>query len=499
MPLQATTTALWHHAAIVRSSDDAIISKDLTSRITSWNPAAERMFGFSAEEAVGQSILIIIPEELRGEEAAVMEELRSGKTVESQETKRLCKDGRVIEVSVTVSPIHDDQGNVIGGSQIARDISERKETERRIRASLREITQLKAALDEHAIVAITDPRGDITYVNDKFCTISKYSRDELLGQNHRIINSGHHPRQFFVDLWATIASGNVWKGEIKNRAKDGSFYWVDTTIVPFLNDRGRPIQYVAIRNDITVRHSALEALSVRSEALARSNAALEEFAYVASHDLQEPLRGVSGCVQLLQRNYSGKLDSRADEFIRHAVLNVQRMQTLILALLDYTRVDRRGSPFQIEDSGAILRDALANLSVSIQESGAQITTGTLPTVFCDRHQLGQVFQNLIGNAIKFRGAEAPRIDISAEAGGNSGADWTFAVRDNGIGIDPRQAERIFGVFQRLHGREKYPGTGIGLAICRRIVARHGGRIWVESQPGKGAAFFFTLGKPDNSA
>jgi light-regulated signal transduction histidine kinase (bacteriophytochrome) len=241
---------------------------------------------------------------------------------------------------------------------------------------------------------------------------------------------------------------------------------------------------------------ALEALTRRSEDLARSHAAMEEFASIASHDLQEPLRGVTGCIQLLQKNYQGKLDARADEFIRHSVVNIERMQALILALLDYTRIDRRGAEFGSVDCGIVLRETLSNLSVSIEESAARITAEDLPVIIGDRHQMTQLFQNLIGNAIKFRGAETPDIVISARPGGDGCAAWTFTVRDNGIGIESQHASRIFGVFQRLHARGKYPGTGIGLAICRRIVERHGGRIRVESHASRGAAFIFTLANPE---
>lgn len=462
--------------------------------ITSWNPGAEKIFGHSQAEALGRPITMIVPEERQAEETYVMAQIRTGKPVPSFETLRRRKDGSLVDVSVTVSPIFDETGAIIGGSQIARDISERKRADEAMRASLREIGQLKAALDEHAIVAITDRRGDITYVNDKFCSISKYSREELLGQNHRIINSGHHPRQFFVDLWSTIVQGRVWKGEIKNRAKDGSFYWVDTTIVPFLNASGRPVNYVSIRADITPRVLANEALAARSEELARSNTALEEFAYAASHDLQEPLRGVNGCIQLLQRNYAGRLDAKADEFIRHSVVNIERMRLLILALLDYSRVDRRTKLTETVDSGQALHEAIANLSTAIGESGAQITSDELPLVSADREQLRRLFQNLVGNAIKFRGTEPARVHVSAQPADTSRVSWQFCVSDNGIGLDPQHADRIFRVFQRLHTRDKYEGTGIGLAICRRIVERHGGRIWVESHPGQGAKFVFTLGK-----
>ncbi len=234
--------------------------------------------------------------------------------------------------------------------------------------------------------------------------------------------------------------------------------------------------------DITERKRA-------EEELKRSNAELEQFAYVASHDLQEPLRAVAGMVQLLQQRYQGQLDERANLYIAHAVEGATRMQTLINDLLAFSRVDTRGRPFAPVNVAAALRPALANLAVAVRESRATITHDELPTVLADSGQLTQLFQNLIGNALKFRGDQPPAIHVGAERLADA---WRFSVRDNGIGIEPQYAERIFVVFQRLHTRRAYPGTGIGLAICKKIVERHGGRIWVESEPGRGATFLFTI-------
>ena len=236
---------------------------------------------------------------------------------------------------------------------------------------------------------------------------------------------------------------------------------------------------------------SLKRLKVVQADLERSNKDLEQFASVASHDLQEPLRMVSSYMQLLAQRYEGQLDDKARKFIRYAVDGALRMQTLINDLLAYSRVGSRAKPPQPTDSHAALGEALGNLAATIRENGAIVTNDDLPTVTADPTQLVQVFQNLLANAIKFRQAATPRVHVSAR---DDGRDWVFSVRDNGIGIDAKHAERAFVIFQRLHTREEYPGTGIGLAVCKRIVEQHGGRIWFASVPGDGTTFFFTIPK-----
>lgn len=360
----------------------------------------------------------------------------------------------------------------------------------------RELRSIRHALDQSAIVAITDVRGNIIHANDKFCEISKYSRDELLGQNHRILNSGYHPKEFFVDLWKTIASGKAWEGEIRNRAKDGSYYWVYTTIVPSLNAAGKPYEYVSIRYEITQKKMAEEKLKLYANRLEASNEELQNFATVAAHDLQEPLRKIQSFGERLKTKAKDVLTPELMDYVDRIQSSAERMRRLIDDLLSYSRVASRAQPFEPVDLNQLLSEVLTDLEVRIEQADAKIHVGKLPRIEADPAQIRQLFQNLLSNALKFKKpGVAPEIAVDATVSGNI---CTVTVQDNGIGFEEKYLDRIFKIFQRLHGRFEYEGTGIGLAICRRIVERHGGTLTARSAPGEGATFIAELPLQQNS-
>jgi light-regulated signal transduction histidine kinase (bacteriophytochrome) len=286
-----------------------------------------------------------------------------------------------------------------------------------------------------------------------------------------------------------IETGLSTRQVVGTAAPGAPLEYFDLSIEPLLNLAGQIVGVTCSAADVSEQRQVSQALSTANQELARSNADLEQFAYAASHDLQEPLRSVSSCVQLLKKRYAGHIDARADEFIEHAVSGATRMQQLINDLLLYAKLNDRSQdkvPVQLNDA---LNLALANLSSAIAQSHADITFDNLPDVLAYKGQMPQLFQNLVGNALKFRADRTPVIHIGVS---QTPQEWVIAVKDNGIGIDQRHVERVFKLFQRLHGREEFSGTGIGLALCQRIVERHGGRIWLESEPGQGSTFYFSL-------
>ncbi len=391
----------------------------------------------------------------------------------------------------------------------ARD-GEREQLERDLRATERELRDVKAALDEHSIVAITDSAGTITYVNDKFCAISGFSRNELIGHDHRVINSGYHSKAFFRDLWNTISRGKVWRGEIRNRAKDGSLYWVDTTIFPFLGDNGKPFQYVAIRTDITARKADEEALQQMAAELAEKNRELEAIVYTVSHDLRSPLVNIQGFGRQLQRACDAivvathsaganggvpverlrqPVESAIPQALRFINAGITRIESLISGLLRYSRLGRVTLNVCPIDMNAMLGEVMAAMKFQLDEAGAEVCVESLPLCLGDAAQANQVFANLLDNAVKYRSADR-RLVIGIRGEVRDGRA-VYAVSDNGIGIAPEHQAKVFEIFHRLNP-EATPGEGLGLAIAQRVLERQKGRISLESVPGQGSTFIVSL-------
>lgn len=477
--------------AFLDSTPDAMVITDDRGRIVHLNEQAERLFGYPLGELAGERVERLIPARHRDahvrDRDAYLRDPRVRPMGRELPLTGARRDGTEFPVEISLSPV------TVGGRRLVaaavRDVSDRLGAERRFRALL------ESAPDA---IVISDAKGVITLVNSQAEAIFGYPRAELVGlpievllpQRYRERHEKHRREYASAPRVRPMGVGLTLFG----RRKDGTEFPVEISLAPLETPEG-PVFMSAIR-DASLRRRMESELKQKAHELERSNAELEQFAYVTSHDLQEPLRMVASYVQLLERRYKGKLDPEADEFIHYAADGAMRMQRLIADLLAFSRVGTHVGDLVPVESGAALARAIDNLKAAIDESGAVVTSAGLPRIRADPTLLTQLLQNLVGNAIKFRGERPPVIAVTAT---EEDAAWHFVVRDNGIGIAPEYHERVFVIFQRLHARERYPGTGIGLAICRKIVERHGGRIWVESREGEGAAFHFTIPKPAEGA
>jgi len=629
-----TNTSQTLLAAIVNSSDDAIMAQSLEGIILSWNPAAEKMYGYTAEEVVGKSVSMLSPAGMADEMVGILGQIKAGERIEHHETSRRAKDGSIVQVSLTVSPVHDDAGHVVAASSTARDITGQLRADAQAKLGQKRAAEYARSLIEASLdpLVTISPEGKITDVNEATVNVTGAPREALVGTDfsdyftdpdqaragyqqvfaqgsvtdypltirHRdgrltdvVYNaavttdaSGHvlgvfaaardvtaqkaaeaeiarrreeelaqlveraHSQELLDTVFQTLpdliciagmdgyfrvlnpawehtlgwttaellarpliefvhpddrqrtlhaSDAQACRGEAitafenRYRCRDGSYRWLQWNSLP-LAERGI---LVANARDITERKQAVDGLSRsvfelerRSEELARSNRELEQFAYMASHDLQEPLRMVASFTALLAEDLGDSLDDDNRLHLDFARDGAVRMQQLVNDLLEYSRVGRGADLSRRRvDCDQLVETATVDLHEAIAAAGATVTHDRLPPVTGVPTELRQLFTNLVGNAVKFRGDEPVHVHVSAA---HDGSMWQFSVADNGIGIDPGQAERIFEVFKRLHPRGRYPGTGIGLAICKKVVEHHGGRIWVESQPGTGATFRYTL-------
>jgi len=356
-----------------------------------------------------------------------------------------------------------------------------------------ELIKLKAAVNQSpTIIVMTDIKGNAEYVNPRFTEVTGYTLDEVKNKNPRILTSGEMTDEEYSEMWNTITEGNIWKSEFLNRKKNGKLYWEGATVGPVFDENKRITNFLKLSQDITDKKQLIKELLKEKEALVASNNELEQFAYITSHDLQEPLRMVSSFTDLLMKKYSDKLNEEARSYMNFAINGAKRMQMQIQGLLTYSRVSTRSNPFEKISLNEVLKEALMNISASVKESGAQIESADLPVVLGDKYLLLSVFQNLIGNAVKFRkDGIVPKINILATDTRISDK-IEVSISDNGIGIPEKDIDKIFFIFQRLHSQDKYQGTGIGLAVVKKIIEKHGGEIHVESVLNEGTKFIFSL-------
>jgi PAS domain S-box-containing protein len=608
-----------------------VATTDVQGTITYVNDKFCAISKYSRDELIGQNHRILNSGHHPKEFFQQMYHTIANGQVWRDEVCNRAKDGSIYWVDTTVVPFLDAHGKPRQYMAIRADITERKRAEGTVKeslatseAALKEVADQKFALDQHAIVATTDVQGTITYVNDKFCDISKYSREELVGQNHRILNSSHHPTDFFRQMYHTIANGQVWRGEICNRAKDSSIYWVDTTVVPFLDGYGKPRQYMAIRADITERKRAEELrerlaivvdssddaiitktlegtintwnrgaekvfgypfsealgkpmlmlippervseesdiltrirrgesvehfetvrlrkdgrridisatispirdssgaiigaskiardisqrkadeqeirtlneeleqrVEQRTAQLAAANHELEAFTYSVSHDLRAPLRHIGGFSKILLEDFGPGMAPDAQRHLQRIEEGVHRMGRLVDELLNLARVGRHALKLQVTGLNSVIEDVISLLQPEAEGRVVEWKIQKLPPAECDPILIKQVFQNLLANALKFtRPRERAVIEISH---GEENGQMVITICDNGVGFNMKYKDKLFGVFQRLHRAEDFEGTGIGLATVQRIIRKHGGRVWAESELDKGATFFLTLG------
>ncbi|MDZ4676208.1 MAG: PAS domain S-box protein [Oligoflexia bacterium] len=474
--------------SVSQSANDAIISCDTNGEVISWNHGAEVLFGYLESETIGQNLKFIMPERFRKMHQMGMDRMNSTgekrifKTVELMGLRK-----GAIEFPIELSLSDWLQGDKRFYSAIIRDITERKAAEDTIRNSEVRLRHLINAV--HDTICTTDGKGIITSMSPGFETLTGWRPDEFIGKDFpQLIHPDDLPRVMAL-FQETVLNKKAVTFETRSKSKSGEYIPIESS-AQALMEGDNVIGTISVVRDISQRRKTEEERKAR-ELLERTNKELEQFAYISSHDLQEPLRMVGSYALLLENRYKDKLDNDGKEFIQYIVEGATRMHELIHDLLAFSRLASPEHEFLIIDVHETFDRAVKNLALLIDESKVQITADKFPKVKGNVPQLSQVFQNLISNAIKFRGSEPLKIDIKVTEKENK---WEFAVKDNGIGFDPMHADRIFIVFKRLHSKEIYKGTGIGLATVKKIIERHGGQVWATSEPSRGSIFYFTLPK-----
>ena len=488
-PLNALTLAETQQslALALASIEAGFLATDRNARVTQLNQEAARVLGWTEAEAIGRSYWEVFAREGRPashlQTNAVDLMLQQGLLVRDQQrVVAVARDGRRTLLHVNAALTHAPGGEVIGMIMVFRDLTGQAEAEA-LRQQEQERLRRVVEASPNGILLV-DIQGQIALANRRAEDLFGHSPGSLEGANLAALvplaaQAGH--AQSMAGVFAQRQGRAMGAGrDVHGLRRDGTLVPLEIGLTPIEMPEGHFMLATLI--DITERKQ-------REDELRRSNADLEQFAYIASHDLQEPLRMVASYTELLAERYKGQLDERADKYIFYAVDGAKRMQRLVADLLAFARVGSQGKPLMPVDSGAVLAEVLRVLKPRLQAAGADVQAAGMPTVMADEDQLFQLLQNLVGNALKFRSEAPPCIRISAVREGEA---WRFAVADNGIGIEPQYQERIFQMFQRLHERGRYEGSGIGLSIVKRILERHGGRIWLESALGQGSTFYFTL-------
>lgn len=476
------------HITILDSIRDAVISRDLAGEIFYANRAAEELFAYPQGTMKGRNISEIIPGLYTNEVKRLVETILFGEKVENLETERKDRNNRPVYVSVSMSPVKDDEGKIVGITSVYRNIADRKRTEGRFQALL------ESAPDAMVIV---NKFGQIVLVNAQTEKLFGYERSDLIGKEVEVLIPGqymqmhtHHRQEYFKDPKVREMGAGL---ELYGLRQDGSEFPVEVSLSPLKLEEGIFVS-AAIR-DISLQKKAALELRDYANRLELSNRELEQFAYVASHDLQEPLRNITNYAMILEETATAQLNEQSKQFLRIISRSTERMKGLIRDLLNFSRVGR-DRVLERVDCNDVLHDVLSDMQQLITEKEAVVTAGKLPVLVANVVEIKQLFQNLITNALKFAKKDVkPEINITAE---ELDEYWQFAVSDNGIGIKPEHLEKIFLIFQRLHSEKEYPGTGIGLATCRKIADLNGGKLWVDSEYGKGTTFYFTISKNNSN-
>lgn len=497
---QRETQDAWRYlAAVVECTDDAIVTKDLNGTITTWNSGAERLFGYRAHEVIGKQVSILIPEDRSDEEPAILARLRRGERIEHYETVRRRKDGGLLDISLTVSPVIGVDGGIIGASKIAHDITDRKKAVQALRLSEERFRTVADNISQLAWTA--DELGLGTWYNRRWFEYTGTTLEEMKGRGWEQVQHPDHIERVRSKLDAVFQRGEEWEDTFPLRGKDGKYRWFLSRAVPIRDGEGKIRCWFGTNTDITELREAREALAMshanlekrveeRTESLREAIAQMEEFSYSVSHDLRAPIRAMKGYAQIALEEYSDRLDARGREFLDRIVRGSSRMEQLIHDVLTYTRVAQCETKLQHVSLQKLIQDLIQQYPQIQQPHALVLVREPLHDVLAHEPSLAQAISNLLTNGVKFvaRGTQ-PRLQVWTELRDGMVRLW---IEDNGIGIKPEYQHRLFGMFERVHQEQQYDGTGIGLAIVRKAAEKMGGSVGVESDGITGSSFWIQL-------